>query len=145
MTIKEIAALAGVSVSTVSKIMNGKDGNINPATRSRVLKIAKEHHYEPYSTIKNITAPKKFLIGLLLNSFCSSNRMIEGVLETAQKCGYQLLIFNSIHSLSQELKHITALCNSRVDGVIWEPVSGQSTEYEHFFSKQNILLYKCPG
>ena len=138
MTIKEIAALAGVSVSTVSKIMNGKDGNINPATRSRVLKIAKEHHYEPYSTIKNITAPKKFLIGLLLNSFCSSNRMIEGVLETAQKCGYQLLIFNSIHSLSQELKHITALCNSRVDGVIWEPVSGQSTEYEHFFSKQNI-------
>lgn len=139
MTIKEIAAFAGVSVSTVSKIMNGKDGNINPATRSRVLKIAKEHHYEPYSTIKNITAPKKFLIGLLLNSFCSSNRMIEGVLEAAQKCGYQLLIFNSIHSLSQELKHITALCNSRVDGVIWEPVSGQSTEYEHFFPNRIFL------
>lgn len=69
MTIKEIAALAGVSVSTVSKIMNGKDGNINPATRNRVLKIAKEHHYEPYSMIKNITAPRKFVIGLLVKSF----------------------------------------------------------------------------
>ena len=103
MTIKEIAALAGVSASTVSKIMNGKDGNINPATRSRVLKIAKEHHYEPYSTIKNITAPKKFLIGLLLDSFCSASQMIDGILETAQKYGYQLLIFNSNLSQQQEL------------------------------------------
>ncbi|MDE6202630.1 MAG: LacI family DNA-binding transcriptional regulator, partial [Lachnospiraceae bacterium] len=140
MTIKEIAALAGVSVSTVSKIMNGKDGNINPATRSRVLKIAKEHHYEPYSTIKNITAPRKFLIGLLVKSFCSSSMMIGGILETAQKYGYQLLLFNSENSLPQELKHITALCNSRVDGVIWEPVGEQSIEYEHFFTKQNIPI-----
>ncbi len=140
MTIKEIAALAGVSASTVSKIMNGKDGNINPATRSRVLKIAKEHHYEPYSTIKNITAPKKFLIGLLLDSFCSASQMIDGILETAQKYGYQLLIFNSNLSQQQELKHITALCNSRVDGVIWNPVSKQSIEYERFFSRQNIPI-----
>lgn len=140
MTIKEIAALAGVSVSTVSKIMNGKDENINPATRSRVLKIAKEHHYEPYSTIKNITAPRKFLIGLLLNSSCSANAIIDGILETAQKYGYQLIVFNSDNSLQQELKHITALCNSRVDGVIWEPVSKRSMEYEHFFSKQNISV-----
>lgn len=138
MTIKEIAALAGVSASTVSKIMNGKDGNINPTTRSRVLKIAKEHHYEPYSTIKNVTAPRKFLIGLLLNSFDSANGIIDGVLETAQKHGYQLLIFNSNHSMQQELKHITALCNSKVDGVIWEPVNVQSAEYERFFSRQSI-------
>ena len=37
MTIKEIASLAGVSISTVSKIVNNKDQNINPETRSRVL------------------------------------------------------------------------------------------------------------
>ncbi len=140
MTIKEIAALAGVSVSTVSKIMNGKDGNINPATRNRVLKIAKEHHYEPYSMIKNITAPRKFVIGLLVKSFHSSSMMLGGILETAQKHGYQLLLFNSEQSLPQELKHITALCNSRVDGVIWEPVDEQSIEYEHFFAKQNIPI-----
>ena len=39
MTIKEIASLAGVSISTVSKIVNNKDENINPETRKRVLKI----------------------------------------------------------------------------------------------------------
>lgn len=45
MTIKEIAQLAGVSISTVSKIVNGKDANINTETRNRVLKIVKEYNY----------------------------------------------------------------------------------------------------
>ena len=41
MTIKEVAKLAGVSVSTVSKIVNNKDEGINAQTRSRVLQIVK--------------------------------------------------------------------------------------------------------
>ena len=53
MTIKEIAQLAGVSISTVSKIVNGKDANINTETRNRVLKIVKEYNYTPYGTVKN--------------------------------------------------------------------------------------------
>ena len=42
MTIREIAQLAGVSISTVSKIVNNKDANINAETRRRVLKIVKD-------------------------------------------------------------------------------------------------------
>ena len=42
MTIKEIARLAGVSISTVSKVMNRKDSSISPETRERVLRIIKE-------------------------------------------------------------------------------------------------------
>ena len=52
MTIKEIAGLAGVSISTVSKIVNSKDENINAETRNRVLKIVKEYNYTPYSSAK---------------------------------------------------------------------------------------------
>ena len=44
MTIKEIARLAGVSISTVSKIVNNKDENINVETRNRVLKIVKDYN-----------------------------------------------------------------------------------------------------
>ena len=54
MTIKEIAKLAGVSISTVSKIVNNKADNINIETRNRVLKIVKEYNYTPYGTAKNI-------------------------------------------------------------------------------------------
>ena len=47
MTIKEIAKLAGVSISTVSKIMNNKDESISAETRENVLRIAKEYNYKP--------------------------------------------------------------------------------------------------
>lgn len=45
MTIKEIAGLAGVSISTVSKIVKNKDANINIETRKRVLRIVKDYNY----------------------------------------------------------------------------------------------------
>ena len=52
MTIKEFAQLAGVSVSTVSKILNHKDANISPQTREHVLSLAKIHNYKPYSFVR---------------------------------------------------------------------------------------------
>ena len=42
MNIKDIASMAGVSISTVSKIINGKDDSINDATKEKVLKIVKQ-------------------------------------------------------------------------------------------------------
>ena len=62
MTIKEIAQIAGVSISTVSKIVNNKDENINPETRNRVLKIVKEYNYSPYSMVKNSPETKTFIL-----------------------------------------------------------------------------------
>lgn len=63
MTIKEIASLAGVSISTVSKIVNNKDQNINPETRSRVLKIVKEYNYTPYGMVKIYPVQRPFCWG----------------------------------------------------------------------------------
>lgn len=52
MTIKEIANLAGVSISTVSKIVNNKAENINVETRNRVLKIVKNIIIRPTEQLK---------------------------------------------------------------------------------------------
>ncbi len=68
MTIKEIAKLADVSVSTVSKVINDKADNINPQTRSRVLKIVKEYNFTPYGTVKSVSRAKKFMLGVLLRN-----------------------------------------------------------------------------
>ena len=51
------------------------------------------------------------------------------------------MVFNSNGQPEEELKHITALCNARVDGVIWEPVNAQSLEHTHLFSRQNISVH----
>lgn len=145
MTIKEIANLAGVSISTVSKIINNKDQNINPETRSRVLKIVKEYNYTPYSNVKNISTAKNFLIGVLLKEGSQTNLMLNGILHTAQEQGYSILLYDSGNSEELELKHITSLCKNHVDGVIWEPVSEQSEQYERHFAEYNIAVCYING
>lgn len=145
MTIKEIANLAGVSISTVSKIINNKDQNINPETRSRVLKIVKEYNYTPYSNVKNISTAKNFLIGVLLKEGSQTNLMLNGILHTAQEQGYSILLYDSRNSEELELKHITSLCKNHVDGVIWEPVSEQSEQYERHFAEYNIAVCYING
>ncbi len=135
MTIKEIAQLAGVSISTVSKIVNGKDDSINQKTRERVLEIVKEYNYTPYASVKLVSEAKTFVLGVLLNSFTRSSLFLNGAIAVAQKNGYGLLVYDSLGSLETELKNITTLCKSQVDGVIWEPVNYESKEHEQYFKK----------
>ena len=141
MTIKEIAQLAGVSISTVSKIVNNKDQNIHPETRSRVLKIVKEYNYTPYGTVKNLSNAKSFLLAVLLRSSDFSPLLLNGILETAQEHGYNVLLFDSQADLQTELKHITTICQKRADGVIWEPVSRDSTVNSILFLPLSSLAF----
>lgn len=136
MTIKEIAELAGVSTSTVSKIINNKDDSINPQTRERVLKVVKEYNYTPYANVK--TSSKTFLIGVLLNG--PSQTMLQGILEAAQAHDYSIVLFNSFASKSDELKHISALCRHGIDGLIWEPVDEDSKKHRSYFDNQDIPI-----
>lgn len=138
MTIKEIAQLAGVSISTVSKIVNNKDDNINIETRNRVLKIVKDYNYTPYGTVKNTSEAKTFILGVLLKSSSKTNQFLNGVISIAQKNGYSILLYDSNKNPDTELKNITSLCKNNVDGVIWEPLSRHSMDYQRYFSEQGI-------
>ena len=87
MTINDIAERAGVSISTVSKIINGKDSAIKSETRERVLKIVKECRYAPYDFIKNSTRTKKFLLALVLSGMKKTPSFQNGFLCEAEKQG----------------------------------------------------------
>lgn len=126
MTINEIAKLAGVSVSTVSKIMNNKDSSISAETREHVLKIAKEYHYKPYSSVITSATSKSLCIGVIFRNTIEKGLSAHGIIETAKTEGYSVIFHESSLSYEQELKNITALINQHVDGIIWEPVSSES-------------------
>lgn len=66
MNIRDIARIAGVSTSTVSKIVNGKDSSISEETCKKVLTIVKEYHYKPYASASQRT--RSYTIGVLLRS-----------------------------------------------------------------------------
>ena len=88
MTIKDIAGLAGVSVSTVSKVINGKDQSINPATRAKVLQIAKEYHYSAYGNLRRSDQARTFVIGILLSDFAACSSLVSGLIESIQAADY---------------------------------------------------------
>ncbi len=137
MNIKEIAKLAGVSTSTVSKIMNQKDSSISSETRERVLKIVKEYHYTPYASA-SVPTQKTWVLGILLRSSISFDSTLDGIIKTAQANGYSTILCNSCSSLEQELKNITALCKNHVDGIIWEPANEQSLSLSCHIQEKEI-------
>lgn len=137
MNIKEIAKLAGVSTSTVSKIVNHKDESIRSETRERVLKIVKEYNYTPYASAA-VSPKRTWVIGILLRSSISFDSTLDGIIKTAQANGYNTLICNTCSTPEQELKNITALCCNHVDGIIWEPLNEQSLSHAHHIENADI-------
>ena len=132
MTIKEIAKLAGVSISTVSKIMNNKDESISAETREHVLRIAKDYNYKPYASVIS-PRNKSLIIGVLVRNTSEINASISGILASASRLGYAILLRDSSCSSENERKNIFFLLNAHVDGIIWEPVSEENLTFiEHF-------------
>lgn len=140
MTIKEIARLAGVSTSTVSKIVNQKDNSISAETRERVLKIVKEYNYTPYASVAS-PSQKTWIIGIILRSSTSFDATLDGIVKEAQANGYNTLICSSSSHMDQELKNITAVCKNNVDGIIWEPVCAQSLSLASHIEKKGIPCF----
>ena len=102
MTINEIAKLAGVSPSTVSKIMNNKDSSISTETREHVLRIAKEYHYKPYASVITSNTSKSLCIGVIFRNASEASSSVEGILSAARAEGYSVLFYESNLSAEQE-------------------------------------------
>lgn len=137
MNIRDIAKLAGVSVSTVSKIVNKKDASISNETRERVLKIVHEYNYTPYSSTINSTTTTGS-IGILVNSDKYVDNALNGMIEYAQQRGYSPIILNSLGDHKQELRNITSLCTKQVDGIIWDPINESSLKNLKHIEALNI-------
>ena len=66
MTIKDIAHAAGVSPSTVSKVINQKDATINAETRRRVLQVIEDNNYIPYAGVRGRLLARNNQIALVI-------------------------------------------------------------------------------
>lgn len=142
MTIKELAQLAGVSASTVSKVVNGKDQNINEATRARILSLVKEYHYRPYGALSSQSHARTFLLGILVTDAEKWSQTLAGILKEASARGYGTVVYESGCSGELELRCLTALCTLQADGVLWEPAGEESRAYEAELQKAGIPFWK---
>ena len=81
MNIHDIARLAGVSASTVSKVMNGKDRDISEETRRKVLEVIEKENYIPYFKYREKEGLKSHLIGMIIKLH---NRERENIVISAE-------------------------------------------------------------
>ncbi len=111
-TLKDVAKLAGVSVSTASYSINGS-ALITEETKSKVLNAAKEIGYRPNGLAKNLKEQKTNIIGLFLSGFTGPffNDMMEGIQDVVMDKGYELVVCASVD------KH-RLLVERYVDGAI---------------------------
>ncbi|HJB07195.1 MAG TPA: substrate-binding domain-containing protein [Candidatus Enterocloster faecavium] len=97
-------------------------------TRERGLKLVKEFNYIPYSGVSAYTAPNPYIIGVLIRS-AGTNLSLNGIISAAREAGYTVLVAESAGQEKLELRGISAFCRHNVSGVLWEPLTPESTRY----------------
>jgi DNA-binding LacI/PurR family transcriptional regulator len=123
LTIEEIAALAAVSRSTVSRVLNDQP-SVRPAVRARVLQVIQEHHYTPRAAARSLASSRTNAVGLLIPgsaAFVFSDaffpQVIQGISEACNNHGYILML----STVTPEMEHDfyeRVLRGHHVDGVI---------------------------
>ncbi|WP_405483417.1 LacI family DNA-binding transcriptional regulator [Streptomyces sp. NBC_00009] len=128
-TIVDVAERAGVSISTVSHVVNGTR-RVAEKTRASVLKAIEETGYRQDALARSLRRSLTDSIGLVVSdtgqpAFAD---MVRGVEAEATKAGYTLLLANSGEDPEQEARTLEALSARRVDGLIVAPSAGSSGE-----------------
>ncbi|MFH1073741.1 MAG: LacI family DNA-binding transcriptional regulator [Candidatus Firestonebacteria bacterium] len=121
-TMNDIAKMAGVSRSTVSRVLSGnyKKIRISAETAETVLRIAQEHDFQPDHLAKSLQSRKTKTIGVIVTDitnpfFAEIARSIEKFLDTMN---YSMILCNTDEKLDAEAKGIKLLLSKRVEGLI---------------------------
>src|SRR5439155_2176238 len=121
--LKDIAARAGVSVMTVSKVLRDAP-DISAATKARVRHLAAEMGYMPDSAAQGLRSRTTRLFGMIIPAATNPiyARVIMALEEQAHALGYDLLLAHSLNIAEREETVIRRLLSRRVDGLFIAPV-----------------------
>ena len=117
--IKEVAKRAGVSISTVSNVMNGKKP-VSPELAARVNEAIEELQYEANPVGRGLKSNKTNQVGVIVPSFNQVYfpAILQGIHEAGIKYGYNILVFETNRNVELEKEHVRFLQRSWSDGII---------------------------
>jgi DNA-binding LacI/PurR family transcriptional regulator len=126
-SMKDVARLAKVSVSTVSRVINNNIP-VDEKTRLQVEKAIRKLHFKPNLLASGLRSKSGRLIGLAVPEILhpSFNAFIKYVEESVRKEGFQLIVGNTRKDLEIEAEFIESLVRRHVDGIIFSRISDQS-------------------
>lgn len=142
--IYDVAGAAGVSLATVSRVLNHPE-KVKPATREKIEKIIKELGYKPNLNAKGLASSRSTTVAVVVPKLNRSSiaEMVNGIADCADKCGYLLRLFMNKSQATEESsieleKEIWGnVIASGVDGVLY--INDEITdEYLELISNMNI-------
>lgn len=121
--IDDVAELAGVSIKTVSRVVNNEP-NVRPEMREKVLHAIAQLDYRPNMSARSLAGNRSYLLGFLYG-IPSAHYVLdiqEGVLATCRPQRYELIVHPCDHKDANLIDEVSSLIrNSRIDGVILTP------------------------
>lgn len=124
-TIRDVAKLANVSISTVSRVMNAPD-TVMESKRSRVLEAVEALQYKPNALARGLIYKRTNTLGVVIpdirNSYYAD--IIRGMEDASKKLGYNLIICNTDHDRKRLFSYLSNFEERQVDGILFtsEPI-----------------------
>lgn len=124
-TIKDVARIAGVSVATVSSVVNEKTG-VREKLAEKVRRAITILNYHPDHIARSMRVRRTDILGIVVPQVNTLffGQLLRGAGDEAAREGYSVLICDSNSEPPQEQRHLTTLCARRVDGILLAPTEG---------------------
>ncbi|KMK77815.1 catabolite control protein A [Alkalihalobacillus pseudalcaliphilus] len=119
-TIYDVAREAGVSMATVSRVVNGNP-NVKPTTRKKVLEAIEQLGYRPNAVARGLASKKTTTVGVIIpdisNIFFAE--LARGIEDIATMYKYNIILCNSDQNQDKEIHLINTLLEKQVDGIVF--------------------------
>lgn len=129
--LKDVAARAGVSTATVSRVLHG-NGYVSTASRERVEQALRESGYRVNAVARELRKRRTITIGLILHGALSNpfvTEVVVGAEHAAAEQGFSMLLFNARGDAAREYECVETLLSRRVDGIVFTTaVSGENVQ-----------------
>lgn len=118
-TMRDVARLAGVSIATVSAVMNGTV-TVSEKLTQKVMGAMKALDYHPDQVARSLKVGKTQVLGMVVPDLTNAffPEVIQGAEDAARLQGYSIILCNSNEDPEQERRHLSTLFSRRVDGVL---------------------------
>ncbi|AWI07061.1 LacI family DNA-binding transcriptional regulator [Clostridium drakei] len=123
-TIKDIAQKSGVSLTTVSRVLNNS-GYVKEETKRKVLSAINELNYTPSAIARSLSKNKTNTIGVVIPEINNQfyGEVIKGISEVAVEYNQNIILCNTDNDIEKEVKALKVLKEQRIQGIIIAPTS----------------------
>lgn len=120
-TIRDVAEAAGVSIATVSRVLNNKDHPVGVETRQRILACAENLGYRPNVAARSLRTDRSATVGIIADDIIGpfATKIIRGIQDQLRSAGYLCVIISADWDPEAERQAIRDLVSRSIDGIVF--------------------------